>query len=193
MPLDPAVPRPLEVRFAYATAAAASLAWVTCVMPGARLADPAALDDLATPMHRGAIYLVPALFLLIAMPIAAVLARHAMALRGLLAWSSVFVTLYAAIAVVASAPRAFGWVPAVALAAVGAVSLRAPLRIGRVGSLDGPADIPSSAADVRVALSLLFLLTPADVLIRGSEERASLLMPFVFVAIGAVGERWSKS
>src|SRR5262245_6326601 len=171
MPLDPAVPRPLEVRFAYATAAAASLAWVACVMPGARLADPAALDDLATPMHRGAVYLVPALFLLIAMPIAAVLARHAMALRGLLAWSSVFVTLYTSAAVVASAPGTFGWVVAAALAALCVISLRDALRIGRVGSRDDPAGLPPSAADLRVALSLFLLLTPAGFLIVGSEER----------------------
>jgi hypothetical protein len=189
---DPTVPAVIEVRFAYATAVAASFAWVACVMPGVRLADASLADDLATTMHRGAVYLVPALFLLVAIPIAAVIAREAVSLRGLLAWSAVFASLYAAVVMMAGSPRPFRWIVAGGLLAIAAVSVRDALRIGRAASSEPPAELSPRAADVRLALSLLALLTPAGLLVAGGEERATWLMPFAFVAIGAAGERWSR-
>ena len=185
------LPSPLEKRLAYGTAVLSSLLWVACVVPGAVLADPSLPDDLSTPMYRGALLLVPALLLLVACPVAAVLATHPLGVRALLAWGDAFVTLYTATALAAGHPSRVGVVAAIGLAVLGAVSVRDAIRIGRAAAKDPPEDVPPRANDARLALSLLALLTPASVLARGAGERASWLAPFAFVALGALGERFS--
>lgn len=192
MPADPAVPDALEVRFAYATAVVASFAWVAATMPGVHLAQAGLSEDLATPMHRGAPLVVPALLLLVGMPVATVLARDPLGLRGLLSWASAFVAGYAAAAFATCRPRSFGWAVVGALGLLAVVSVRDALRAGRAASASPPRELPPRTADLRLALALLALLTPAGVLAAGGEERASWIVPFLFLALAAAGERRAR-
>jgi hypothetical protein len=185
------LPDATEIRFAYGTALTASFVWVACVMPGVRLVDPSLPDDLAAPMHRGSLYVVPALLLLVAIPISVVLSRQRLGLRGLLAWTSTFVALYVGVALAASHPRGFVWVVIGALAVIAGLSAREGWLIGRAGLRDLSDDVVPRGGDVRLALAILALLTPAGLLVTGVDERATWLAPFVFLAIGAAGERFA--
>jgi hypothetical protein len=186
-------PDVMEVRFAYATALLASFVWVACVMPGVRLVDASLPDDHAAPLHRGALYIVPALVLLVAIPIAVVLSRQRLGLRGLLAWTNAFVALYTAAALAARAPRGFVYGVIGALAVIAFLCAQDGLRIGRGGKRDLSDDQVPRGGDIRLALSLLALLTPAGLLVTGGDERATWLAPFVFLAIGAAGERFART
>jgi len=193
VPPDRDLPSPVETRLAYAAALFSTFVWVTAVMPGVLLADRTLADDLASTMHRGAVFLVPALLLLVAVPVAVVLARQSIALRGLLAWSAVFVATYAAVALGAARPTGFRWFVVAALGVAAAASLRDALVLGRARpDADGGPGGPRTG-DVRLAVSLLALLTPAGLFVFGHDERATWLVPFVFLAIGAAGERFATS
>jgi hypothetical protein len=178
---------------AYAIALLASLLWVACVVPGVRLVDPSLPDDFATPMHRGALILVPALLLLVAAPFGAILSSHALGVRGLLAWSSVFVALVAAGAMVASRPTGILWGGIVHLTAIGLVSARDGVRAARAAAADDPVDVPRGHADLRFLLALLAFLVPARVLALGAGERASWYAAYAFVLIAAAGDRFSRT
>jgi hypothetical protein len=182
-----------ETRYAYAISVLASLVWVACVIPGVRLADPTRPDDLATPMARGALLLVPALLLLVACPIAAVLSNHPLGLRALLAWGDAFVTGYTAVALAVARPGrvVIGLVPALGVLTL--VSVRDAIRIGRASAVEPPVDMPPRYTDVRLACAILALLAPASLLASGTDERASWLAPFAFVAVGALGERFART
>ena len=193
MPPDRDLPSPTEVRLAYAVALLSTFVWVAAVMPGVRLADATLADDLASTMHRGAVFLVPALLLLVAVPVAAVLARQALALRGLLAWSAVFVALYTAVALWSAGPRGLQWGIVAALVVVTVASVRDALLLGRAAPDDAGAGAGPRTADVRLAVSLLALLTPAGVVALGHDELGTWLVPFVFLALGAAGERFATS
>lgn len=189
MTVDRDLPGPLETRLAYGVALFSTFAWVTAVMPGVTLRDPSAEDDLAATLLRGAVYLVPALVLLVAVPVAVVLARHTVALKGLLAGASVFVALYAGAAMLAARPTGFRVAVVVALALVAGVAVRDALRLARTA-----ADAPETprTGDLRLAVCLLALLTPVGLLFQGPDERATWLVPFVFLAVAAGGERFAR-
>lgn len=192
MPPDRDLPSPVETRLAYGTALLSTFVWVAAVMPGVQLADRSLADDLASTMHRGAVFLVPTLLLLVAMPVAAVLARQPVALRGLLAWSSVFVAGYTASALWASSPSGFRLAAAVALTVAAVAAVRDAVVLGRAASDDAGTRGPRTA-DVRLAVSLLALLTPAGLLASGRDEQATWLVPFVFLAVAAAAERFGAS
>lgn len=192
MPPDRDLPTALESRLAYVAALLSTFVWVAAVMPGVVLADRALADDLASTMHRGAVFLVPTLLLLVAMPVAAVLARQPLALRGLLAWSSVFVATYTACALLASSPSGFRRIAAVALGVVAVAAVRDAVVLGRAASDDADPRGPRTA-DVRLAVSLLAILTPAGLLASGQDEQATWLAPFVFLAVAAAGERFAAT
>ena len=84
-----ASPGRIETSLAYAGAALSSLVWVGCVVPGVRVpvGEP---DDAWTPMGLNPLLLVPALLVLVAGPVAAVLARGVAAHRSLLAAGDAF-------------------------------------------------------------------------------------------------------
>lgn len=182
-----------EYAMAYAIAFVASLLWVACVIPGVRLADPALPDDYATPMHRGALVLVPALLLLVAVPFGALLSTHALGVRGLLAASSTFVALVAAGAMAASKPQGILWAGVIHLAALGLVSARDGVRVARAAAADDYVDVPPGHADLRLVLSVLAFLVPASVLALGAGERASWYAAYIFLLVAAAGDRFSRT
>lgn len=189
MTVDRDLPGPLETRLAYGVALCSTFVWVTAVMPGVALSDPSVEDDLAATLLRGAVYLVPALVLLVAMPVAVVLARQEVALKGLLAGASVFVALYAGAAMLAAHPTGFRVAVVVALALVGGVAARDALRLARTSA--EATELPRTG-DLRLVLCILALLTPVGLLFRGPDERATWLVPFVFLAVAAGGERFAR-
>ena len=191
-----AVPGRLETSLAYAGAALSSLVWVGCVMPGIRV-PPGMSDDAATPMGLGALFIVPALLLLVAGPVAAVLARGIVASRALLAAGDAFVTWFVAGIVFFASHRGPGILLVVAaLLGMGAVAVRDAVVVLREGSdaqPDSDSGVSRRYTDLRLALSILALLTPAQLLVEPGRERASLLAPFAYVAISALGERFAAS
>lgn len=191
MPPDRDLPSPAENRLAYGTALLSTFAWVVSVMPGVHV-EPGASDDLASTMQRGVVYLVPTLLLLASVPVAVVLARQAVALRGLLAWAAAFVALYAGGALLADRPGGFRLGVVVALGVCALAALVDAVRLARTPS-DDPAAPSVRTGDLRLALALLALLAPAGQLALGQGERATWLAPFVFLAVGAAGERFATS
>jgi hypothetical protein len=191
VPPDRDLPSPVETRLAYVTALIATFVWVAAVMPGVRLADRSLADDFASTMHRGAVHLVPTLLLLVSMPVAAVLARQPVALRTLLAWSSVFVAAYTASALWGTGPTGFRVVVAVALTVVAVAAVRDAVVLGRASDDADPRG--PRTADLRLAISLLALLTPAGLLASGRDEQATWLVPFVFLSVAAAGERFGQA
>src|SRR5438876_11425271 len=135
-----AVPGRLETSLAYAGAALSSLVWVGCVMPGIRV-PPGMSDDAATPMGLGALFIVPALLLLVAGPVAAVLARGIVASRALLAAGDAFVTWFVAGVVFFASSRGTGILLLVlALLGMGAVAVRDTLVVLRAGAEAPPGE-----------------------------------------------------
>jgi hypothetical protein len=183
-------PSRLETLSAYGAATLATLVWVGCVIPGARLADASAPTDAATPMARGAILILPALVLFVTGSVGTVLAHRRRALRGALAFGEAFVALYMAGAVWWGRVRDPGLTALVAvLAVVGLLSVRDGVRALRAP----PGDDARAHADLRLAISLLVLATPVSLLAAPGRERASLLAPFAYVALSAGGARLSRT
>lgn len=196
MALPDDLPSPRETTLAYGTTGLASLVWIACVVPGAVLADPSVPGDVATPMARGAIYLLPALLLLVTGPIAILLAARADSMRSLLAAGDAFVTLFAAGILLA---RRHGDVPslvaALALLVLCVVAVRDAFRPAKAGPRpvpDATGAVAGGGGSLRLALAVTALLMPASLLTRGVVERASLLAPFAYVAISALGSRLAR-
>ena len=199
MDATPTVDSPgrLETYLAYAGAGLSSLAWIGCVIPGVSV-PPGVPDDGWTPMGLGALLIVPALLILVAGPVATVLARGAMAHRAILAAGDAFVAWFVAgVLFFATHHRDPILVLVIAaLAGMGLVALRDVYVVLRAGD-DAPTGLgpPVSlrSTDLRLALSILALLTPASLLTAPGLERASLLAPFVYITISALGERFAAS
>jgi hypothetical protein len=145
-------------------------------------------------MTSGALFLLPALLLLIAGPVASLLARGEGAQRSLLAAGDAFVSWWTAIAlwaggasdrVVAIAVGVFGLVGLVALRDV----IRAIRPTGETE--DGAPVAPSLWSDARLAVCILALLAPSMVFVDQPGERASLLVPFGFIAVSTFGSRFA--
>ena len=198
-PDDPA--GPLELRLAYAGATLASLVWVGCVLPGAVLLDPATSPDAATPMARGPLLLLPALLLLVSGPVGTTLARGGTALKALLSSGEAFVTLFVTGAVWRAGMRD----PAV-LAASGVffllgcfafadtvLTLRAVPATDAAGVTLNGAKPWFARPDVRLAAAVLALVVPTSLISSPGHERASLLLPFVYVAISSFGCRYAST
>jgi hypothetical protein len=199
VPDEPA--SPFEVRLAYAAAVLASLVWVGCVLPGATLSDPAASPDAATPMARGALLILPALILLVAGPVGTILARGSFALRALLSAGEAAVTLFVAGAIWHARVSDRGVLAAsgvfVLLGLLAVADTVATLRAGARAESDEPASPPPrppflTRPDLRLAIAILALLLPASLLERPGYERASLLVPFFYVAVSSAGCRFAR-
>ena len=193
MALPDDLPSPRETTLAYGTTGLASLVWIACVVPGAILADPSVASDLATPMARGALFLLPALLLLVTLPIAMLLASRPDSMRSLLASSDAFVTLFAAGILLAGrngdTPRL---VAALALLVLCIVAVRDAFRPAKAGprpEADAAGVVAGGGGSLRLALAVTALLMPASLLTRGPVERASYLAPFAYVALSALGSR----
>jgi len=185
-------PTRTEAFLAYGISALTTLLWVACVLPAGILAGPGVTGDDAVPLHRQAILLVPALLLLIAVPVGSTLARRVRGMRAVLATTDTFVMFYVALALLAEGVVRDG-------ATVGAVLLLST--VGTLSALETwrttrPRDLaprtPPWLAGGRLALCLLVLVLPLHILLAPDVERASLLAPFFFVAVSAGGARLAR-
>lgn len=207
------LPSPRETGLAYAVATASSLVWIACVVPGVELAEGGIPNDHATPMARATMLIVPALLFLVAGPVGAVLARNIAGYRALLAASDAFIAFYFGGALWFKGPHDTARVlVTLGLVAVGIAAVIECVRAARAGASteetegepgatpgagDGPAlsaaESEGGRGGVRLALSILILLTPASLLAEGGGERASYMAPFAFVAVSALGGRLSRT
>jgi hypothetical protein len=194
----PGGPTRTEALAAYGLAALATLAWVACSLPAGTLEGRVPADDAATPMHREAWLLVPALFLLVLGPVGVTLTSGRPGRSAVLAAQDAFVCLFAA-----GALTFHGGLPAgvtlqgttvralvVLLWGVAGLSVHEAWRLVRPRAGGGE---PPPARGLRLALALLALLLPSTLLTVPGQERASLLAPFLFVAIGAGGVRLAQT
>lgn len=171
-----------------------TLLWVGCVVPAGTLAADGLLEDAATPMHREAVLLVPALLLLTVLPVGFTLSRREEGVMTVLASTDAFVALYAGIALLVRQPvTSPAAVTAVALLfGLGALSILEALRAVRAAR-DDAVRVPGSLRGARLALCVLVLMVPATFLLEEGTERASWLGPFLFVAVSAAGVSFARS
>jgi hypothetical protein len=142
-------------------------------------------------MHRAAILLVPALLLLITLPAGCTLSRRRRGMRALLASTDAFVLGYAAIAIWATSLVGDG----PSRVALGLLVALAGLSFLEAWRCTRPAAGPprgTAFSGIRLAICLLVLVMPLEVMLRPDVERASLLAPFLFVAISAAGARLAR-
>ncbi len=191
-----ATPSRVEAVLAYSLSALTMLLWLGCVVPSGDIevvaGAPAPPGDAATPLHREAQLLVPALLVLILMPVGSTIARRFVGQMATLATTDAFVALYAATAFALQlAPDvAANHVLVILLFLLGGLSVLEVWRCLRAGRRI-PA--PHKLRGARLALCVLVLVIPSRFLIHGDTERASWLAPFLFVAISAAGARLALS
>jgi hypothetical protein len=181
---------------AYAIAGLTTLLWVGCSLPAGIPLGGSLSDDAGTPLHRQPWALVPGLVLLVLMPVAMTLTVGRQGRLGVLAATDAFLTLYAGLVLTFRSdvpdplqPR--GLVALLLLAALyvlGVLSIAETRRVLR-GELGAPA---GGLGGARLALCLLVLVVPAWPLLVPGQERASLLAPFLFVAVSAAGARLAR-
>jgi hypothetical protein len=182
--------------FGYAVAGIATLLWIFCALPAGAPEGGRLVDDSGTPFFRERWVLVPALVLLVIGPAAVALTAQRLGRLMILAATDAFLALYAAFVLSArlGLPEAFHFergVPLVLLIALYALASLSVLETRRLlQRLSGP--VPAPFSGVRLALCLLVLLVPSGPFLVGGQERATLLAPFLFVAISTGGVRLSK-
>ncbi len=167
--------------------------WIACVVPGVELQNATLSDDVATPMARGPLLILPALLLLVMGPIGVLLAGRPDTLRSLLASGDAFVALFAAGVLLHDRQGDVArLIAAIGLLVLLAVAIRDAIR--PVYAAPVPEGTPlRSGGGLRLALALVALLMPASLLMRTAGERASLLGPFAYVAISALGSRIART
>lgn len=176
---------------AYVLSALTTLLWVGCVLPAGAPLTEGMGSDATTPVHRDAILIVPALLLLVIMPVGCTLARRPRGMRAVLAGVDAFVALYVAIALVSvgfvgDAPSI---VAVLTLFALGAMAL---VEVVRYTASTSDTFDQSALCGARLALALLVLILPLHIVMHPQVERASLLAPFVFIAASAGGSRIAR-
>jgi hypothetical protein len=182
--------------FGYTVAGIATLVWIFCALPAGVVEGGVSADDLGTPFFRERWVLVPALVLLVVCPAGVALTAQRTARLTILAATDAFLTLYAAFVLTArlGLPEAFHFergVPLTLLIALYLLSVLSVLETRRL--IQGrTVPIPKPLSGVRLALCLLVLLVPAAPFLVTGQERATLLAPFLFVAVSAGGVRLSK-
>ncbi|MDJ0976457.1 MAG: hypothetical protein QNJ98_18505 [Planctomycetota bacterium] len=187
-------PTRTQAFFAYLLSTLTTLLWVGCVIPAGTLADTGLLDDFATPIHREAILLVPALLLLTVLPVGFTLSRREEGVMSVLASTDAFVAFYAGIALLAQQPMTGpAAVTAIALLfSLGGLSTLEALRAMRAAR-DTEALVPRKLRGARLALCVLVLMVPPQFLLEEDTELASWLGPFLFVAVSAAGAAFARS
>ena len=176
---------------AYVLSALTTLLWVACVLPAGEPVSEGLGSDATTPVHRDAILLVPALLLLIIMPVGCTLARRPRGMRAVLAGVDALVSLYVAIALLAvgSVTDAPAIVAVITLLALGGMAI---LEVVRYTTATSDEMEQSALCGARLALALLVLILPLHIVMIPQVERASLLAPFVFIAVSAGGSRIAR-
>lgn len=176
---------------AYALSATTTLLWVGCVLPSGPLAAPAPHDDVATPFYREGLLLVPAVLLLVLLPVGCALTRRVRGGHALLAATDAFIGIYAGIAIWITSPRdPTTGVFAALLVLVGVLSATEALRTSRARHGGSPhAWIKGS----RLAICILVLMVPAKWVMESHVERASYLAPFFVIAVSAAGANLART
>ena len=175
---------------AYALSATTTLLWLGCVLPSGPLIGPAPHDDSATPFFREGLLLVPAVLLLVLLPVGSALTRRFRGGLALLASTDAFIATYAAIAAWLSSPRdAATGVFSGLLLVVGVLSGAEAVRTTR--ATERPTARWSQGS--RLAICILVLMVPANWLMQSHVERASYLAPFFVVAVSAAGANLARS
>lgn len=179
-------PSRLESWAAYSLSALTMLVWVGCVVPAGPIpgADPG--GDAATPIHREAVLLVPALLLLVLLPAGCALSRRRRGMRAVLASTDTFVVGYAATALwahgfIRDIPSLTAVTLLFTLTAISGMEAWRCTRATQSGLRQ------SRFTGTRLAVCLLVLILPLHLLLHPDAERASLLAPFLFVAVSTGG------
>lgn len=171
---------------AYLLTAATTFLWVACVLP----AGPAQIlqdhRDATTPMHREAVLLVPALVLLVLLPVGMTLARRRRGALAVLASTDAFVAIYAGLAL-GSSPTRDDPAARVLLGVLLLLGALSALEAWRCTRPEGRRILWPPLKGLRLAICLVVLMTPPDLLLSDQRERASLLAPFFLVTLGAGG------
>lgn len=197
MPPAPPAPARAAAWSGYALAGLATLLWVGCSLPSGVPQGGSLLDDAGTPLYREPWVLVPALVLLVVGPAAVALTPGRLGRLMILAATDTFVTLFAAL-VLTAAPG--GWAAFTIGSGGGLALLLALYVLGTLSALEarrlvlgrtGPPGFGLGGA--RLALCLLVLALPSQMLLVAGQERALLLAPFLLVAVSAGGARVSRS
>lgn len=184
---DPTPPRKGRL-LAYVIASLTTVLWLLCVLPSGVLGPDAVglADDMRTPMHREATLLVPALLLLIIMPVGIVLAEGKVGRLAVLAGGDAFVAGYFGLLLAAqNTPRgdlALGLV--VLMLMLAGLSAYEMIRVLRRGA---DVKVGPLLKGLRLAICILVLLVPASHMVVAGKELASLLVPFVIVGVSAAG------
>ncbi len=203
---DPLKPRS-GTRLAYAISACTTLLWFACVLPAGRLQDAATLsEDIATPMHRSAWLLVPALFVLVIGPVGIILSHGRAGRIAVLAATDAFLSGYAGIALVGRidigeiAHRLrVGTIHTWMLVEAGLVALMFLLAVLSTMELvrvlrRGPRHhVPPLLRGARLAICLFVLVIPSWVLFTNDRVLGPMLLPFVFVGAGAAGPAFARA
>jgi hypothetical protein len=177
--------------------ALATLLWIGCALPSGLLESAGPADDAATPFFREPWVLVPAITLLVLGPVAVALTPSRAGRLMILAATDSFVTVFAAL-VLAVRPRGWssltggGGVGYALLLALDLLALLSLLETSRL--LRGRVGAPGRwLGGARLALCLLVLAVPAQLLLVAGQERALLLAPFLLVALSAGGARLART
>lgn len=188
-------------RLAYGISALTTLLWFACVLPAGHLDAAAGLsEDFATPMHRSAWLLVPALLVLVIGPVGVVLSQGRTGRMAVLAATDAFLAGYAGIALLArldlarvldavrrGAFAAWPVVEAGLIALLLVLATLSALELARVLRRGPDHPIPPLLRGLRLALCLFVLLIPAWMLFADGHDLLPLLIPFVVVGAGAAG------
>lgn len=179
---------------AYSLSAAGTLLWVACALPSGPLDGVGSDPDAATPFHRATALLVPALLLLIVIPVGGALSRRERGLRAVLAGTDAFISGYALLALLAL-PVQRDSAQGIGLLLLAVLTVFSLLETWRcVTPRERPAP-PRVLRGLRLALCLLALMTPAQLLLPEDRDshttlaRTLLLAPFLLVALSAAGAR----
>ena len=175
---------------AYALSAATTLLWVGCVLPAGRRSPGEHYGDATTPFFREGLLMVPAVLLLVLLPVGGVLTRRFRGGLALLASTDAFIALYAAAAILIAARRdETSWVASGLLFILGALSIWETVRATR--ATHRPQSVWTRG--LRLAICLLVLMVPANFLIKSNVERASLLAPFLVIGVSAAGAHLAQT
>lgn len=187
---EPISPSRASALVAYALSAITTLLWVGCVLPSGPLLEPAQNSDAATPFFREGLLLVPAVLLLVLLPVGCALTRRIRGGQALLAATDAFIAVYAAVAIWVTSQRDAGTlIFSALLLVIGALSAGEAVRTTR-------AQRPGThhwMKGMRLAICLLVLMVPAKWLMQDGVERASYLAPFFVIGISAAGSNLSKT
>jgi hypothetical protein len=182
---------------AYAVAGLSTLVWVAATLPAGQPQGGSLLDDGGTPLARQAWVLIPALVLLILGPVGMTLTVVRQGQLMLLAATDAFLALYAALVLTLrpGLPPPLHPQGVVSVVLVGGLWLLGALSVFETRRLmRGQLGPPSHGlGGLRLALCLLVLVLPAQPLLTEGQELATLLAPFLYVAVSAGGARLAQT